>query len=70
MKIFPGLVLSIVVAGLSGCSNKFESISDEELADRMYECHTVTEQSPGMAIMCDNVTRECKNRREAGHFVC
>lgn len=69
VKKFLGLVL-VAVAGMSGCSNKYESISDEELADRMYECRTVVEQSPGMAIMCDNVVRECKNRREAGHFVC
>ncbi len=42
----------------------------EELADKMYECRTVVEQAPGMAIRCDNIRRECKRRRDAGHFVC
>ena len=63
-------LLAICVLLLGACSNKFESIPDEELADSMYECRTNKDQSPGMAIRCDNVARECKSRREAGRFVC
>jgi hypothetical protein len=64
------LLVSISLMMLGACSNKFESIPDDELADKMYECRTVTDQSPGMAIKCDNVVRECKRRRDAGRFVC
>ena len=63
----------LLIAGpmlLAGCTNKFESIPDEELADSMYECRTAQDQSPGMAIRCDNVTRECARRRDEGRYVC
>ena len=55
---------------LSGCENKFASIPDNELADSMYECRTVQDQAPGMAIRCDNVRRECERRRDEGRYVC
>lgn len=64
---------ALIVVGplvLAACSNKFESIPDDELADSMYECRTVQDQAPGMAIRCDNVRRECARRREAGRYVC
>jgi len=61
---------SAVLLSLGACSNKFESIPDEELADSMHECRAAPDQSPGMAIRCDNVARECARRREAGRFVC
>lgn len=61
--------LGLIVV-LGACSNKMESIADEDLADSMHECRAVTDQSPGMAIKCDNVARECSRRREEGRFVC
>ena len=61
--------LSVVVL-LSACSNKLESIADEDLADTMHECRAATDQSPGMAIKCDNIARECSRRRDEGKFVC
>ncbi len=66
-------VLSILLPlslGLAGCSNKLAEVSDEDLADTMYECRSSQDQSPGMAIRCDNITRECKRRRDEGRFVC
>ena len=65
--------LMILVMGcglLSACENKMGSIPDDELADIMHECRSVNEQSPGMAIKCDNIARECSNRREDGNYVC
>lgn len=70
MKGLITLAGSIALLAMAGCDNKFASIPDEELADKMYECRTVNDQSPGMAIKCDNVERECKRRREEGRFVC
>jgi len=64
------LTLLPVVALLAGCEGKLASLSDTELQDRMLECRSTTEQSPGMAISCDNYRRECARRREAGNFVC
>ena len=56
---------------LAGCGNKkFEAIPDEDLADSMHECRMSQDQSPGMAIRCDNVARECERRRDAGRYVC
>ncbi len=60
----------VLIPLLFACSNKLASVSDEDLADNMYECRTALDQSPGMAIRCDNVTRECKRRRDEGRFVC
>ena len=59
-----------LTALLAGCESKLASLSDTELQDKMYECRSTTEQSPGMAISCDNYRRECARRRDAGNFVC
>lgn len=64
-------VLLACMAVLGGCGkNELEKLSDSELQDRMYECQTTVDQSPGMAISCDNYRRECQRRREEGRFVC
>ena len=63
-------MIAIAFVMLSGCTNKFESVPDEELADSMYMCRTEQDQAPGMAIRCDNVRRECARRRDNGRFVC
>ncbi len=54
----------------AGCSSELAEMGDAELADRMHECRTVVDQSPGMAITCDNYQRECTARRKDGKFVC
>ena len=65
-------LMALVLAGglLTACENKLEAIPDDELADTMHECRTVNDQSPGMAIKCDNIARECSRRRDEGKFVC
>lgn len=69
--IRPGpLLLLAGLLGLAGCEGKLAKISDSELQDRMYECNTTLEQSPGMAISCDNFRRECQRRRDQGRYVC
>lgn len=65
-----GLVLAAGLVALAGCEGKMASLTDHELQDRMYECNTTVDQSPGMAISCDNYRRECARRREQGRFVC
>ena len=56
---------------VAGCGNKkFEAIPDQELADSMHDCRMSQDQSPGMAIRCDNIERECQRRREDGRYVC
>lgn len=63
------LLLSGVI-GLSGCESELAKIPDKTLQDRVYECTQTLDQSPGFAIRCDNYRRECRRRREEGHFVC
>ena len=62
--------LNALVVFCTGCSSKFETMSDQTLADGMHECRATSDQSPGFAIRCDNFERECNRRREDGHFVC
>ena len=64
------IILLGMVLLLGACTNKLESIPDEDLADTMHECRAESNQSPGMAIRCDNIARECARRREEGRFVC
>ena len=54
----------------AGCSSELESLTDEELQDRVYECKRETSMSPGQAISCDNYERECQRRRKEGRYVC
>ncbi|MEQ8783474.1 MAG: hypothetical protein RIE06_27745 [Roseibium album] len=64
------LLLVVGVTGLSACESRLAGLSDTDLQDRMYECNTTVDQSPGMAISCDNYRRECQRRRDEGRFVC
>lgn len=69
--IRPGPVLLLAgMLSLAACEGKLAQLTDTELQDRMYECNTTTEQSPGMAISCDNYRRECQRRRDQGRYVC
>jgi len=64
------LPLVAVSLFLAGCESELAGISDVELQDRIYQCNTTVDQSPGFAISCDNYRRECERRRENGRFVC
>ena len=55
---------------LVGCEGKLAGIGDMELQDKIYQCNTTADQSPGFAISCDNYRRECERRRDKGRFVC
>ena len=68
MKLAICLTLGLLC--ISGCSGPFEDMSDEDLADAVYECRTSSDQSPAYAIRCDNYKRECENRRDQGRYVC
>ena len=66
-----GLLLVLLGAlGTAGCDSRMSSLSDSELQDRVRECDATRNQSPGMAISCDNFRRECRKRREQGRYVC
>ena len=62
--------LLFTLTTLTGCEGKLESMSDEDLQDKVYECNRQASQSPGFAISCDNYRRECARRRDEGRFVC
>ena len=57
---------------LNGCGDsKFAELSQSELQDRYYECENASSLSPGAAITCDNIRRECDRRADdAGRKVC
>ena len=62
------VVFLAAILALSGCNQPFADMPDNELADKVYECTASTDQSPGFAIRCDNLTRECSRRRDEGAF--
>ncbi len=69
MRIMLAL-LSITL--LSACGDsKFAEISQSELQNRYYECENADSLSPGAAITCDNIRRECERRaKDKGRKVC
>ncbi len=70
MKASALLFLATCVALSAGCARPHANLSDEALADGVYECRTKIDQSPGFAIRCDNYKRECETRRAEGRYVC
>ena len=69
MAIYTRLTTFVLAALLTGCGGGLEDMSDADLQQKIFEC-AKPEQSPGMAISCDNYRRECSRRREQGRFVC
>ena len=71
-QALPKTMLPLIAASvfLAGCESKLAGISDVELQDKIYQCNTTVDQSPGFAISCDNYRRECERRRDKGRFVC
>lgn len=57
---------------LAACGDsKFADMPQSELQDRYYECENSSNMSPGAAITCDNIRRECDNRaKDKGRKVC
>ena len=55
---------------VSACESPLKDLPDNDLADQMYACTVSNEQTPGFAIRCDNLTRECERRRDEGRYVC
>ncbi len=62
--------LTALALAASGCGNKLEGLSDEDLQDKAYACSRESKPSPGAAIACDNYRKECQRRRQLGRFVC
>ena len=66
------LFLFISTIALMSCGeSKFADLSSSELQDRYYECENSSSMSPGAAITCDNIRRECDSRADdKGRKVC
>ena len=63
-------LLSILFLGSCGDS-KFADLPQSELQDRYRECESADSLSPGAAITCDNIRRECDRRaKDKGRRVC
>ena len=52
------------------CGSAMDSVTDTSLKEQATECAREGEMSPGMAVQCGNVAKECKRRQERGRFVC
>ncbi len=64
------ILVGLLVLGLNGCQQEMD-ISDQELIEKIEECLTVEEKSPGMAVACGNYQRECERRGKAtGNYFC
>ncbi len=65
--LLAGILLTLISCG----DSKFAELSDSELQDRYYQCENASSLSPGAAITCDNIRRECERRAdEKGRKVC
>ena len=68
MRYFITFALLVLMGGCG--DSKFAGLSDSELQDRFTECKS-SNMSPGAAITCDNIKRECERRaEEKGHNLC
>mgnify|MGYP005723644493 CR=1 FL=1 len=69
MKAIFLLIGSILL--ISCGDSKFADLPASDLQDRYYECENSSTMSPGAAITCDNIRRECKRRaKDMGRKVC
>lgn len=64
------LLVALSVFVVSACESKFAALSDNDLQDKIFECNANLEPSPGKAVSCGNLMKECERRREEGRFVC
>lgn len=58
------------IALLSGCEGKFASLSNQELAEKAEACKNNDKPSPGAAVACGNILKECSRRRKDGNYAC
>ena len=64
------ILAGLLLLTFGACGSKLAGMTDHDLQDRIYECTSAHNQSPGFAISCDNYRRECKRRRDEGRYVC
>lgn len=66
------LLISGALITLAGCGDSpYAKYSNSELQDSYTSCENRESMSPGAAITCDNIRRECDNRaKEKGRKVC
>lgn len=58
----------LALVALHGCGDsKFKNLSNSELQDKFSMCESASGLSPGGAIICDNVRRECDDRAAAAN---
>lgn len=62
----------LVLLTLGGCGDsKFKDLSNSELQDKFFMCESASGLSPGGAIICDNVRRECDSRaKKSNRTIC
>lgn len=65
-------MLSTICLSLTGCGEgPYANYSDSDLQDAHHRCENADSLSPGGAITCDNIRRECKSRaKEKGRTIC
>ena len=60
-----------VMLAVSACDNSpLADMSDTELKGKALSCRANKNPSRTAAIICENVERECKIRRDAGRRIC
>ena len=65
------LLLSLALIGSCGNGSKIASLSTSQLYQKAIECRLLREPSPGIAISCRNIERECRRRSDKqGIEVC
>lgn len=71
-KSLKALLISGALFALSGCGDSpYAKYSNSELQDAYSDCENRDSMSPGAAITCDNVRRECDSRaKEKGRKIC
>ena len=64
-------ILGLLPLMVSCGNSQFADYSQSELQDAYSDCENRDSMSPGAAITCDNIRRECKDRaKEKGRKVC
>ncbi|MDX1692952.1 MAG: hypothetical protein R3208_04255 [Ketobacteraceae bacterium] len=66
------IFIGVTWAMLGACSESpYAGYSDMELQEAHHKCENADSLSPGGAIRCDNVRRECQSRaKEKGRTLC
>ena len=67
-KLFYGILLGVGVLAtnvLTGCSEgKFSHLSNSELQEKFDKCQRAENLTPGGAVICGNIRRECDTREK------